>query len=353
MSYSSVKEDTAAIAAAQRLAAGRQTPGAPGALATQLPLLLDQVQGEAGLFAPDLAERALIQTQGDVGRAVGLLRGWAAVLPRLATPVLSAEDVRVVRRLTPAFRNPEHGQYLGASPDHASRLLQTDDEPAAEPAASEEPVAEAVDDPPGQNLPDFPRAMADLEASGTVKHDAGAHSASHSALLAALAQGDTGALTTIAYAAARTFGSQREPIIGELRAGYAPVQVVLPDLGVPITLGEVPVCTAEFVVGHRHTSSGQKDAPAGRFYLGAGTTIGHLERRSISAALLDATCSRDGAADDVGLGMLADPELLVPLLDGAAACGHVEHFKLPHHVQFQSQLDPDAPADDFLEDHEA
>ncbi|MER6526117.1 carbon-phosphorus lyase complex subunit PhnI [Streptomyces sp. NPDC001508] len=358
MSYSTYKEDAAAISAVQRLAAKRRAPGVPGELAAHLPLLFDQIQGEAGLFAPTLVERALSQAQGDVGRAVGLLRGWAAVLPHLVTPTLSEEDVRVVRRLTPAFRNPEHGQYLGASPDHAPRLLQTDDTPEQtadvpepEHAVSDEPGSEATDGPCAQKLLRFPRAVSDLETSGILKHGSGTHSAPHSALLATLAQGDTGALTTIAYAAARTFGSQREPIVGELRAGYAPVQVVHPDLGVQITLGEVPVCTAEFIVEHRYP--GQKDAPAARFYLGAGTTIGHLERRAISAALLDATCSRDGAADDVGLGMLGDPELLAPLLDGAAACGHIEHFKLPHHVQFQSKLDPDASAYESVEDQEA
>jgi alpha-D-ribose 1-methylphosphonate 5-triphosphate synthase subunit PhnI len=352
MSYTSFKEDASALAAARRLAAERGKPGEPGvALSVQLPLLLDQVQGEAGLFAPALAERALIQAQGDAARAVGLLRAWAAVLPRLLTPTLSEEDVRVVRRLTPAFRDPEHGQYLGASPDHAPRLLQTDDVPAPEPAVSDEPVAAATDEPRAQEPLEFPRAVAGLEASGIVRHGAGAYSAPRSALLASLAQGDTGALTAIAYAATRTFGNQREPIIGELRSGYAPVRVIHPDLGAAITLGEAPICTTELIVQHQHAPD-QKDSPVGRFYLGAGTTIGHLERRSISAALLDATCSRENGADDAGLGMLADPELLAPLLDGAAASGHVEHLKLPHHVQFQSKLGQAAPGCHPAEDQE-
>lgn len=352
MSYTSYKEDASAVAAAQRLASERRKPGAPGDLAAQMPLLLDQIQGEAGLFAPALAERALNQTNGELGRAVGLLRAWGAVLPRLATPTLGEDDVRVVRRLTPTFRNPEDGQYLGVSPDHAPRLLQTDDAPEAEQTLVEQPAAEPTDAPHTPQPLEFSRAVTDLEASGVIAHGTGAHSGPRSALLAALAQGDTGALTTGAYAVMRTFGNQREPLIGELRTGYVPVQVIHPDLGIQITLGEVPVCTTELIVERRHAPDAQ-DSPVGRFYLGIGATIGHVERRSISAALLDATCHRDNVEDDVGLGMLADPELLTPMLDGAAACGQVEHLKLPHHVQFQSKLNPAAYADDAVEDDEA
>lgn len=351
MSYTSFTADASAVAAAQRLAAERRKPGALGALAEQLPLLVDQLQGEAGLFAPALAERALNQTHGDLTGAVGLLRAWAAVLPHLDTATLCEDDVRVVRRLTPIFRNPEHGQYLGASPDHGPRMFQTDD-PPAEQISNDEPAAQATTGPRDQTRLRFPRAVADLEASGVITHGAGAHSAARCALLGALAQADTGALTAIAYAAQRSFGNQREPLTGELRSGYVPVQVVHPDLGVEITLGEVPICTTELVVEYRQASD-KDGSSVGRFYLGVGTTIGHLERRSISAALLDATCSRDNLADDVGLGMLADPELMAPLLDGAAAAGYLEHLKLPHHVQFQSKLSRDATAYDFSEDHEA
>lgn len=359
MSYTSFKEDPQATAAVRQLAKERHKAGTPGALSGQLPRLLDQIQGEAGLFAPILAEWALNQTAGDVAQAVGLLRAWAAVLPRMDTPTLGEEDLRVVRRLTPIFRNPEHGQYLGASPDHGPRMLLTDDVPdvelpdelsAARHPVRDEPRVAETDAAGAQGPLRFPRAVADLEASGVIKPGP-AHSASRSALLSALAQGDTGTLTAVAYAAQRSFGNQREPLMGELRSGYAPVQIIHPDLGVQITLGEVPICTTELVVEVRPLPDKQS-APAGMFYLGAGTTIGHLERRSISAALLDATCNRDNVADDVGLGMLADAELLAPLLDGAAASGYIDHLKLPHHVQFDAKLDQTLSDHDFVEDQQ-
>ncbi|MBI0384213.1 carbon-phosphorus lyase complex subunit PhnI, partial [Streptomyces albiflaviniger] len=91
-------------------------------LTERLNLAVDRAMGEAGLWAPKLAARAVRQAEGDPTEAAHLLRANRAALPRLAVsaPVATSE-LRVVRRISSAFRNPPGGQILGRTVDYAGR----------------------------------------------------------------------------------------------------------------------------------------------------------------------------------------------------------------------------------------
>ncbi|GHJ35617.1 carbon-phosphorus lyase complex subunit PhnI [Streptomyces sp. TS71-3] len=123
------QERQPAAEAAARLA-GRPRHGGSGRrleldqIMERLPLAVDRAMGEAGLWAPALAARALRQAQGDPLGAAQLLRAHRTTLPRLAvsTPVTS-EDLSVTRRISSAFRNPPGGQLLGRTLDYVGRLL--------------------------------------------------------------------------------------------------------------------------------------------------------------------------------------------------------------------------------------
>ena len=136
MGYTTVRDRDGAVAAAAALAAG--APAAPAAdWAARLPLLVDQVVAESGVYEPRVAALAMDQAGGDVARACSLVRAWAAVLPRVAEVTIDASELRAERRITPGFAAPAGGQYLGASLDYAQRLLDFDRAPP--PGPSEDP----------------------------------------------------------------------------------------------------------------------------------------------------------------------------------------------------------------------
>jgi alpha-D-ribose 1-methylphosphonate 5-triphosphate synthase subunit PhnI len=344
--YTTVTESSGAIAAAARLADGSTTAAPQGwsaaAIAARLPRLVEQVMSEAGVVEPAVCARAVDQANGDVSRAVSLVRAWSACLPRLAHHRVHVDDLEVERRVTPAFREPDGGQYLGASLDYAPRLLRLDDA-----------VEVSADDGTGPDgpLPTLPRAATALDAEGLVApvapataHDrtriATDPGAGRGAFLQLLARAETGALTAIAYTAVRGTGDDADPTVLELRAGRLPVALPHPLTGRPVRVGGVAATVVEVALYRVDRSDGDGDRADARFTLGVGATVGQLERRAIAAALLDARVAR-AAADPPGTAHppADDEEWLVLALDGQEATGFVEHLKLAHHVTFTSDVE--------------
>lgn len=131
------------------------------------PELVDQVMGEASLYAPRLAALALKQAQGSPDEAVFLLRAFRSTLerPYVSRPV-DTGAMRVNRRVSAAFKDVPGGQVLGATRDYSHRLLAFDletegaeelAEKRAELAAHFEKVAEALEAAPDVRPP-LPRA---------------------------------------------------------------------------------------------------------------------------------------------------------------------------------------------------
>ncbi len=370
--YSTVRDMSGAIEAAARLAELREAVGVangPDRLIAALPLLVDQVAAEAGVFAPHVCARALGQAAGDVVRAVSLVRAWAATLPRVAHTRAGLDDMRIFRRITPAFRAPARGQYLGASLDYAQRLLDFGDGlPVGIPLKPSRNGHGAAEDPLGpESLPrtwdddrrpedapsnglgaagGFPRAALTLEREGLLglvdpparpfdrtRNQAQPHG-DRGAFLQLLSRSETGSLTALAYSAQRGFGQRQDPTLIELRQGSLPLRMRRPDTAREFVLGWIPVTTAEVAMYRMH--DGQPDA---RLTLGFGATLGRVERRAIAAAVLDATCARAVQQPPSVKEPSEDEELLTAILDGQEASGFVEHLKLPHHVTFTSDLD--------------
>ena len=129
MGYSAVKGGLEAIAAAERLVqhpllAPGETPLDTRQLENQLGLAVDQVMGEGGLYAPDLAALALSQAEGDLVEAAFLLRAYRSTLPRLGYSLpVRGDEMRVVRRISSAFKDVPGGQLLGRTRDYTQRLL--------------------------------------------------------------------------------------------------------------------------------------------------------------------------------------------------------------------------------------
>ena len=336
-------EETPALAAARRLVGEADADAPPGAAG--LYALVAQVCAEAGLWAPDAAERALGQAQGDPARAVALVRVWAASLPQIAASVVAPDDVTITRRLSAAYPEVPGGQWLGAAPELASRLLAWPPEPDGSarrpvaPAAGVDGEAATVNGtaaapPTRATCPRVRDLIADVPILPAPDDGDGADPASaalaapldRATRLGVMARGDTAGLVALA---ALVLGRRREAILAELVSGVVTVRIPHPRSGVPCAVAEVPVVEADAIV-----DADVQGRPG--FAVGWGASLGIVERRAIAIGLLDGALQADSGAPDSAIGLDADSVLSA--IDGSATNGFVDHLRLPHYASFAAYL---------------
>jgi alpha-D-ribose 1-methylphosphonate 5-triphosphate synthase subunit PhnI len=344
MGYSGARGGLEAILAAEDLVCrARDLALVPWASTEQIVarfrLAVDRVMGEAGLFDEAAAAAALRQAEGDLLEAAHLLRAHRSTLPRLAvSEPIDPDRITVLRRIVPAFREPDGPQLLGRTTDYTRRLL---DKPTAPPAAAaEEPEAPVRQRTAQQRSP---RRFLNLlrEAGLVVDHRTGDDPepfditripprppAPRSAILAAMARAETGALVGLWYRSILgPDGDIHEVTLGEVRHGRLPLEVKHPHTGEPVTIGEFRVTEAEAI---EDLDGAEEDRS--RFDVGYGMCFGHNERKAIAMANLDIANRRFGRSGPL-------EQLLLLTTDGLDAGGFLEHLKLPHYVTFRSMVE--------------
>lgn len=340
MAYVAVKGGERAIDAAHAWLAHerRGDPAVPALevaqIEEQLGRAVDRVMGEGSLYDRNLAALAIRQAQGDLIEAAFLIRAYRTTLPRFgASLAVETAEMAVRRRVSAIFKDLPGGQVLGPTTDYTHRLL--DFEPAPPEMPSEAEAGDAT----------MPPAFAILGQEGLVEPDAAqdgaptdltreplAFPAGRDARLQALARGDEGFLLAMGYSTQRGWGGTH-PFVGEMRVGSCEVMLEPPELGFPISIGDVVLTECQMV----NQFAGSKVAPP-QFTRGYGLCFGHAERRAMGMALVD----RALRAEE--LGEVADApaqkvEFVLSHCDNVEATGFVEHLKLPHYVDFQSELE--------------
>ncbi len=321
------------------------------------PGLVEQVMGEASLYAPRLAALALKQAQGSPEEAVFLLRAFRSTLERpYISRVIDTEKMQVERRISAAFKDVPGGQLLGATRDYSHRLINFDleDETAEDQARIREAFEAEVECLCGNateealaSLSSLPKVLDYLRAEGLsetyvnddtepvdVTMEPLTFPAPRSARLQTLARGMTQGVTTLGYAAIRGFGPSH-PTVGELRAGS--IEILIDN---PLSqegseedayyLGSIPVTEVESVFSIDSTKNGKAQLS---FEVGYGLVMGRLETKAIAMSVLD-FCLNQGDKQYP----TQDEEFVLYHIDGVEATGFVSHLKLPHYVTFQSKL---------------
>ena len=309
----------------------------------QLGLAVDRVAAEGSLWDRELAALAVKQAQGDLVEAAFLLRAYRTTLPRLGvSEPLDTGAMRFLRRISAAFKDLPGGQILGPTYDYTHRLL---DFSLLEPKAVPENVVYLADRsvPLPQRAPrlaDLLRGthlMEDSKTAEAVKpQDVTQHPleipAPRSARLQTLARADEGFLVGMAYSAQRGFGFRGHPFVGEIRMGYVPVMVTLPETGFSVTIGSIPV--TECVMLSRCE---QRTGNGPGFVQGYGLVFGHNERKAMAMALVDRALRSQELGEEVRY-PAQDQEFVLRHSDNVEASGFVQHLKLPHYVDFQAEL---------------
>ncbi len=307
----------------------------------QLRLAVDRVMTEGSVYDRELAALAIKQAAGDTVEAIFLLRAYRATLPRFGyTEALDTPAMQVRRRISATFKDLPGGQVLGPTYDYTQRLLDfslaTEGAALSAPqdsAADESELFASVMDLLGQEgLIESQLPSAGDPPPGDLTREPLTFPASRAERLQNLARGDEGYLLAMGYSTQRGYANNH-PFAGEIRFGTVMVELVPEELGFPIVIGEMEVTECQMV----NQFAGSKAVPP-QFTRGYGLSFGHCERKAMTMALVD----RALRAEELGEAVVAPAQMQEFVLshsDNLESSGFVQHLKLPHYVDFQSELE--------------
>lgn len=314
----------------------------------QLPHLVDRVMTEGSLYDPELAALAIKQACGDSIEAIFLLRAYRTTLPRLVTSEpLDTAKIQLGRRISAAFKDAPGGQMLGPTFDYTHRLLDfslLEDQQETEKLG----IDNSIDDPTTLELS---RVLDILHRENLVENASGYSQYSgdnpgdltrqpllfpvqRDLRLQNLCRADEGFTLAMGYSTQRGFkNSGSHPFVAEMRVGHVEVEVCFEEIGFPIVIGEIEITEGEVV----SLFTGSDTIPP-EFIRGYGLTFGYGERKAIAMALLDRELRCRELGEEIE-SPAQDEEFILSHSDNVQATGFVEHLKLPHHVDFQSELE--------------
>ncbi|NOV02947.1 carbon-phosphorus lyase complex subunit PhnI [Paenibacillus planticolens] len=317
--------------------------------------LVDQVMSESSLYSEQLAALAIKQAEGNPEEAVFLLRAYRSTLLRKHySRTVHSEEMRVERRISASFKDIPGGQILGASMDYSHRLLDFDlmdetEETAAEwlrdyHKAEQITMAEMANAQDGR----FPKVLDYLRKEGLiaecpmdstepddVTRTSLTFPATRSEKLQILTRGQTGAVTSLAYAVIRGYGMVH-PTVGELRVGELPVYIDSPlansgEEDDSYFIGDIKVTEVEMLVPMTvEKENGRKEL---QLDFGYGLCYGQNETKAIAMSILDKSLERGDKSIPT-----QNEEFVLFHIDSVESTGFISHLKMPHYVTFQAKL---------------
>lgn len=342
--YVAVKGGEHAIDNAHRLLANRRRGDTSVAeldveqIRQQLPLAVARVMTEGSLYDEQLAALAIKQAAGDLVEAIFLLRAYRTTLPRLCASLpIDTSNMQLSRRLSATFKDVPGGQLLGPTFDYTHRLLDF-----TLLAEGEYSAPETI---PDAALQPCPRVLDVLAREGLIKPEVDQgesvaditrepleYPASRAQRLQALARGDEGFLLALGYSTQRGYG-RNHPFAGEIRIGEVEVWLEPEELGFPIAIGAIEITECEMV----NQFVGSASEPP-QFTRGYGLAFGQAERKAMGMALVDRSLRADEYNEQIQ-SPAQQEEFVLAHCDNVEAAGFVSHLKLPHYVDFQSELE--------------
>lgn len=317
--------------------------------------LVDQVMSESSLYSEELAALAIKQAEGNPEEAVFLLRAYRSTLPRKHySKDVNSDEMRVERRISASFKDIPGGQILGASTDYSHRLLDFDliDETEAMIAQWLQDFNQIQEN--GEEQGDasrvgfVPKVLDYLRQEGLIADCSIDYSepddvtrtsltfpASRSEKLQILTRGQTGALTSFAYAVIRGYGMVH-PTVGELRVGMLPVYIDSPlhpsdDEEDSYFIGDIKVTEVEMLVPAMiERENGQKEL---NLEFGYGLCYGQNETKAIAMSILDKSLEQGDKTIPT-----QNEEFVLFHIDSVESTGFISHLKMPHYVTFQAKL---------------
>lgn len=341
MSYVAIKGGTEAIRNSKRFFRNQLTTVdaiTDQALTKGLRFSCDRILGEGALYTEKLAAEAIRRSGGDLLEAAFYLRAHRSTCQRIGhAELIDVSDIYLLRRISSAFKDIAGGQILGPSSDYVIRLLARVVDRIGESSGLQ------IDSPAQElRLPSGlePLRQNDQIAMLPVEENAPFDVTRtfplppypRSSLMQVMARGETGAMLAFAYTSMRGYGDVH-PTIGDLRLGMADIHFQHPFTDKKVKIGTIRVTACE-TVGSFHRDP--KDNKL-RLSVGFGFCFGFNETKAIAMSILDLAMHHNSYSVG-GTNIAASPEMVIHHVDAIESMGFTNHFKLPHYVTFQADL---------------
>jgi alpha-D-ribose 1-methylphosphonate 5-triphosphate synthase subunit PhnI len=344
--YVAVKGGEAAISNAHRLLADRRRGdrSVPALrldqIVEQLGLGVDRVMSEGSLYDKELAALAIVQARGDLIEAIFLVRAYRTTLPRFGyTRPVDTAAMLAERRVSATYKDLPGGQLLGPTFDYTHRLLDPElasgsevAQPERREEADAEPMPRVSDILGNEGLIEADGALPVGHVTGDITREPMEFPMDRDTRLQALSRGDEGFLLALAYSTQRGY-ARSHPFVGEIRIGEVELELDVPELDFPVTLGRIRVTECQMV----NQFKGSSKVPP-QFTRGYGLVFGQSERKAMAMSLCDRALRARELGEDI-TAAAQDEEFVISHSDNVQATGFVEHLKLPHYVDFQAELD--------------
>lgn len=314
----------------------------------QLPLAVSRVMSEGSLYDPQLALLAIKQSAGDLIEAIFLLRAYRTTLSRFSDSLpLDTAQIFLKRRVSAVYKDVPGGQLLGPTFDYTHRLLdfalmaeneapltslekQAAEEVVLEAQASETEYPHILDLLVNEGLMLAPNEKSLSEVSDITREPMQFPS-NRAERLQLLVRGDEGFLLALAYSTQRGWG-RTHPFMGEMRLGDVEIWLSPEEVRLEIPIGTIEVTECEMV------NQFVEDADDVQFTRGYGFAFGYCERKAMAMALVERALRAD-EWDEERVSPAQDDEFVLAHCDNVESSGFVSHLKLPHYVDFQSELE--------------
>lgn len=305
---------------------------------------VDRVMGEGSLYSKKLASKAIKKSAGDLLNAAFFLRAHRSTCQRKGiAKAIDVNEMKIIRRISSAFKDIKGGQILGPSNDYEVKLILDKNYASTKWKSfndSENVIESALTPLKEKNL--VKKLEKDKEISDITRIFP-EPPYPRSAVMQVLSRGETGSMLGFAYTSIRGYGDVH-PTIGDLRLGICDLHFSHPFTNSEVKIGELEVTSCESAGMFEKQDNGKVQLTTG-----FGFCFGFNETKAISMSILD--LSLYNTKYSVGEREFAsDFEMIVHHTDGVDSMGFTNHFKLPHYVTFQADLQVLSNATKFAKD---
>ncbi len=305
---------------------------------------VDKIISEGSLYSKKLAATAIKRSAGDLLNAAFFLRAHRSTCQRIGiAQTIDVNKMKLLRRISSAFKDIQGGQILGASNDYEVKLiLKTKNEEAKwESFEDKECVLNSALTPLRKN--NLVKTIKKDETISDITRLFPEPPYTRSAVMQVLTRGESGSMLGFSYTSIRGYGDVH-PTIGDLRLGTCDLTFEHPFTKKEVKIGELEVTSCESAGTFEKDENNEV-----KLTTGFGFCFGFNETKAISMSIID--LSLYNKKFSVGEKEFAsDFEMMIHHVDGVDSMGFTNHFKLPHYVTFQTDLQILSRANKFVKD---
>lgn len=307
---------------------------------------VDKVMSEGSLYSKSLAATAIKRSGGDLLNAAFFLRAHRSSCARAGiAKTINTDAMRLIRRISAAFKDIKGGQILGPSNDYQVKLIlkRVRDKTLWKDFEMHDIFASSALKPlRDRNLV---KVLQKDENVADITRVFPTPPYPRSAMMQIMSRGESGSMLGFAYTSMRGYGDVH-PTIGDLRLGRADVIFQHPFTHNDTKIAEIELSACETVATFEKQENGET-----KLTTGFGCCFGFNETKVISMSILDAALYNPSYTLGSG-GIASNFEIIANHIDGIESMGFTNHYKLPHYVTFQTDLQVFHQAKSFNEKDE-